>query len=320
MKMHMVAALNNALELEMKKNEKIVIIGEDVGVDGGVFRVTEGLIDKFTDKRVIDTPLSEAGIIGSAVGLAVNGIRPVCEMQFIGFAYQGFAQVKQHLTRMRQRSYGRFTCPVVIRGPAGGGIRALEHHCECPETFFGHTHGIKVVFPSGPYDAKGLLTSALRSEDPVMFLEPEKLYRSFKEEVPEDEYSIPLGEANVKKEGKDLTLITYGPTVKLSMEAAEKSDIDVEVIDLRTVWPLDMDTILKSIEKTGRALVVHEAPKSMGMGAEISARIQEKAIYNLEGPIVRVGAPDVPYPQFAFENYYLVDVNRIQKGIEKAMR
>ncbi|MFH1073220.1 MAG: alpha-ketoacid dehydrogenase subunit beta [Nanoarchaeota archaeon] len=318
----MVTALNQALRQEMEQDKRVVVLGEDVGVDGGVFRVTDGLVTQFGKDRVIDTPLAESGIVGAAVGLAINGMKPVCEIQFSGFTYQAFGQIKQHMGQFRQRSTGTFTVPIVIRAPATGGVRALELHSESPEAFYVHCTGLKVVMPSCPYDAKGLLIASIRDLDPVIFLEPMKLYRSFKEEVPDEMYTVPIGEAKVVREGKDLTIISWGAMLRLSLEAAEKmkeEGVDIEVIDLRTLWPMDTEKILTSVKKTGRAVVVHEAPKTAGMGGEIAARIQEKAILYLKAPVVRVTGYDVPFPQFAMENYYLPDMTRVLRGVRKAL-
>ena len=319
--MHMLGALNNALKIAMRKDPSTIVLGEDVGVDGGVFRTTEGLIDEFGSERVIDTPLAEAGIVGASIGMAINGLKPICEIQFSGFTYQAFYHIKQHMARFRQRSSGQFSLPMVLRAPCAGGIRALEHHSESPEAFFVHAQGLKVVMPSGPYDAKGLLLSAIDDPDPVIFLEPKSIYRSFKEDVPEEEYKIPLGEANIIKKGKNLTIVTWGAMVKLCKEAIEqmKDEVDIELIDLRTLWPLDTEKVIESVKKTGRAVIVHEATRAGGLGGEIAARIQEEALYHMESPIIRVTSFDVPYPQFALENYFMPNVERIIKGIRKAL-
>lgn len=319
MKMHMVQALNNALQIEMRKDDRVVCLGEDVGVDGGVFRVTDGLQEEFGENRVIDTPLAEAGIIGTSIGMALAGLRPIPEIQFSGFSYQAFHQFKQHMARIRQRSNGTFGVPLVARMPVAGGIRALEHHSESPESFFIHTQGLKVVCPSGPYDAKGLLLAAIRDPDPVVFLEPKSVYRAFKEDVPEDEYTIELGRANVKQEGTDITVITWGAMVRQTQSTLEHIDASVELIDLRTLWPLDFETIEKSVKKTGRAVVVHEAPRALGFGAEIAAEIQERLILHLEAPVKRVTAFDVPFPQFALEKLFIPNPSRIRKGIEETL-
>lgn len=321
-KHHIVSALNDALKIAMKKDESIVILGEDVGVDGGVFRVTDVLVDLFGEDRVIDTPLAEAGIIGSAVGLAINGLKPVVEIQFIGFSYQGFHHINHHMSRFRQRTEGSVSLPMVLRAPYGGGIRALELHSESPETFFAHSMGLKVVVPSNPSDAKGLLLSAIRDPDPVIFLEPEKLYRSFREEVSDDDFEIPLGKANVVWSGSDLTIVSWGSMFKLckDMESDFKDmGLSVELIDLRTIYPMDTDTIVESVKKTGRLVVVCEAPRSGSWASEIAARVQEKAIYYLDAPIGRVTGLDIPYPQFADENVFLPSKKRILNEIKKVM-
>lgn len=319
-KMHMVQALNNALLNEMKKDDSIVVLGEDVGVDGGVFRVTDGLIKEFGEDRVVDSPLAEAGIVGTAIGLALNKMKPIPEMQFSGFSYQAFHHIKQHMARFRQRSNGTFHLPMVLRAPCSGGIKALEHHSESPESFFVHCQGLKVVMPSGPYTAKGLLLSSIRDPDPVIFLEPKKIYRSFKEEVPDDDYTIEIGKANVVEEGTDITIITWGAMLKLVQEANLKEQgVNAQIIDLLTIWPMDIETIINSVKKTGRAVIVHEASRAGGMGGEIIAQIQEKAILHLKAPVARVTGYDVPFPQFALEQYYLPNIQRIQKAVKKTM-
>ncbi|MFT7616165.1 MAG: pyruvate dehydrogenase E1 component beta subunit [Candidatus Woesearchaeota archaeon] len=322
MKMHMVAALNDALRLEMKKDNSILCLGEDVGIDGGVFRVTDGLQKEFGKDRVIDTPLAEAGIVGTSIGLAINGMKPIPEIQFSGFSYQAFHHIKQHIARFYQRSHKTRTLPLVLRAPCSGGIRALEHHSESPEAFFIHCQGIKVVMPSGPYDAKGLLTAAIRDPDPVIFLEPKKIYRSFKEEVPEESYEIPLGDANIVKEGKDVSIITWGAMLQVCKSAAEElklQNIDVEILDLRTLWPFDTEKIMQTAKKTGRVVIVHEATRTCGLGGEIAARIQEEAILSLQAPIQRVTSWDLPFPHFALENYYIPNPKRVIAAVEKVM-
>lgn len=321
-KKHMVAAINQTLDNEMKKDDAIVLLGEDVGVDGGVFRVTDGLIDKYGENRVIDTPLAEAGIVGAAIGMAINGLKPVPEIQFSGFMYQAFHHIKQHMARFRQRTEGTLDLQMVLRAPSTGGIRALEHHSESPENFYVHSQGLKVVVPSGPYDAKGLLLTSLRCKDPVIFLEPKKLYRSFKEDVPDEEYTIQFGKANIRREGKDVTVVTWGSTVHVVEEAAktlEKKGVSIEVIDIRTLNPLDIDTIVESVKKTNRVVVAHESPGNGGFGAEIVSRIQENAIYHLEAPIRRATSFDIPYPQFAHENNYLVNPDRVMYEVLKTL-
>jgi pyruvate dehydrogenase E1 component beta subunit len=293
-----------------------------VGKEGGVFRVTDGLQVKFGLNRVFDTPLAESGIIGVSVGMAVKGLRPVAEIQFEGFLYLSMNQIMNHAARIRNRSRGRFTCPLVIRSPWGGGIHAPEHHSDSPEALFAHTPGIKVVIPSTPYDAKGLIISAIRDPDPVLFFEPKRIYRAIKEEVPDGEYTVPIGKAKLVREGKDVTVITWGSMVREVLRAAETADqegVKVEVIDLRTISPMDDETFLESVRKTGRAVVVHEAPPTCGVGAEVIARINEKALYSLQGPVVRVTGFDTPVPLTKLENHYLPSPERILRGIRKVM-
>jgi pyruvate dehydrogenase E1 component beta subunit len=317
--LNIVGALRLALKQEMERDPNVIILGEDVGSNGGVFRVTEGLIKEFGENRVIDTPLSESGIVGVAMGLALYGFKPVAEIQFEGFLYPALDQVISHVARIRSRSRGRFHVPLVIRFPYGGGIRAPEHHSDSPETLLVHTPGLKVVAPSTPYDAKGLLISAIRDPDPVLFMEPKRIYRAIVEDVPEDDYAIPLGQSKLVREGTDITLISWGAMVPPSLQAAEavKDKIGVEVIDLRTLSPIDTSAIARSVEKTGRAIVVHEAHRTAGLGAEITAIINEKAFLSLEAPVERVAGFDVPFPLYKLENYYLPNVERIAKAIEK---
>jgi len=318
--MNMVQALNQALHQEMKKDKKVLVLGEDVGIDGGVFRVTDGLIKKFGEERVMDTPLAEAGIVGTSVGMAVSGLKPVAEIQFSGFIYPAFQQIISHASRIRNRSRGRYTCPMVIRTPYSGGIRALEHHSESMEAIYAHIPGLKVVIPSTPKEAKGLLISAIRDPDPVLFLEPKRVYRAIKEDVPDEDYTIPIGKANLVKQGKDITIISWGASMRETKQAIEKiSNVDCEVIDLRTVSPIDTETIINSVKKTGRCLIVHEAPRSGGIGAEIIARINEKAILQLQAPVERVTGFDTIMPLSKLEKKYLPSVERIIKGIEKVM-
>lgn len=321
-KMHMVSAINLALQQEMKKDKNVLIMGEDVGVNGGVFRVTDGLLKKFGKNRVFDTPLSESGIIGSAIGLAAYGFKPVAEFQFSGFSFPGFDQIVSHASRMRYRSRGMFTCPLVVRMPCSGGVKALEHHQESMESVFIHTPGLKVVMPSTPYDAKGLLISAIRDPDPVIFYEPKRLYRSIKQDVPNKEYEIPIGKANILRKGEDITIITHGTMVPHSMKAAkvmEEEGIEAEVIDLRTLSPLDFKAILNSVKKTGKAVIVHEAPRTLGLGAEISALINEKAILYLDSPVLRVTGFDTVNPLSKLEKYYLPNADKIIQAIKKEM-
>jgi len=303
----------------MERDPDVVVLGEDVGIDGGVFRATDGLLKEFGENRVIDTPLSESGIVGVAIGLAVYGLKPVAEIQFEGFLYPALDQIISHAGRIRTRSRGRFHVPLVVRFPYGGGIRAPEHHSDSPEALLVHTPGIKVVTPSTPYDAKGLLTSAIRDPDPVLSMEPKRIYRAVVEEVPEDDYIVPLGEANIVREGTDVTLISWGAMMRPSIEAAErvKDKISVEAVDLRSLSPIDTATITRSVEKTGRAIVVHEAHRTAGLGAEITAIINENAFLSLEAPIERVTGFDVPFPEYKLENYYLPGTERIVKAIEK---
>ncbi|KZN25053.1 MULTISPECIES: alpha-ketoacid dehydrogenase subunit beta [unclassified Haladaptatus] len=313
----LVQAVRDGLYTEMKQDEDVVVMGEDVGKNGGVFRATEGLYDEFGDDRVIDTPLAESGIVGTAIGMAAYGLKPVPELQFSGFMYPAFDQIVSHAARLRTRSRGRFTCPMVVRAPYGGGIRAPEHHSESMEAFYSHQPGLKVVMPSTPYDTKGLLTSAIRDPDPVIFLEPKLIYRAFRDEVPTESYEVPLGEAAVRREGTDISVFTWGAMTRPTMEAAEEleDEIDVEVVDLRTVSPLDTDTIVESFKKTGRAAVVHEAPKTGGLAGEIAATIQEEALLYQEAPVERITGFDTPFPLYSLEDYYLPEPTRIKEGI-----
>lgn len=323
MRMHMVEAINRCLMQEMERDKDIVVLGEDVGIDGGVFRVTEGLYNKFGRERVLDTPLSESGIIGVAIGMSTMGIRTVPEIQFQGFEYNAYHQIVQHAARLRNRTRGEYTVPMTIRLPCSGGIRALEHHGESLEAIYLHIPGLKVIYPSSPYDAKGLLASALRDEDTVLFFEPKRLYRAFKEDVPEEEYTIEIGKANKLKEGTDITLISWGAMTFVSKDAieeVEKQGISVEHIDLRTLAPCDWETITKSVGKTGRAIIVHEASKTMGFGAEIAARIMEKSFLSLEAPIKRVTGWDIQIPYPRQEDYYFPDKRRIIKGILETVK
>jgi pyruvate dehydrogenase E1 component beta subunit len=322
-KMTMVQALNMALHQEMEKDDRIVVLGEDVGKNGGVFRVTEGLFDKFGEQRALDTPLAEACIIGMSIGMAVYGLRPVCEIQFDGFIYLGFHQLECHASRLRRRSQGRFPVPMVLRAPYGGGVRALEHHSESREAFYAHMPGLKMVIPSGPRNARALLVAAIRDPDTVIFYEPKAVYRAFREEVPEEEEILPLGKSQVVQEGKDLTMISYGammrPTLEAAAELKEKDGLEAEVIDLLTLSPLDDELFIQSVRKTGRALIVHEAPKSFGPGAEIVSRLVEKAFYHLEAPVGRVAGFDLVIPSFSYEKAYIPSVNRIVRAARKIM-
>jgi pyruvate dehydrogenase E1 component beta subunit len=320
-KLNLVEALNMALREEMERDNRVILLGEDVGKEGGVFRVTDGLQQKFGVDRVVDTPLAESGIVGIALGMAVNGLRPIAEIQFEGFLYPCLDQINNHLGRMRNRSRGRFTCPLVIRFPYGGGIHAPEHHSDSPEAILAHIPGIKVVIPSTPYEAKGLLLSCIRDPDPVLFMEPKRIYRAIREDVPEGDYAIPLGKAEVVREGKDVTVIAYGAMVRESVSASEKlkGEASLEIIDLRTISPMDVDAIVASIRKTGRGVVVHEAPKTCGLGAEIIALINEKAFFSLQAPIERVTGFDIPVPLMKSEHYYLPSAERIVSAVKKVM-
>ena len=321
-KRNMVEAINRGLMEEMERDPSVMVLGEDVGKEGGVFRVTEGLQAKFGPERVVDTPLAESAIVGTAFGLAVKGLRPVAEIQFEGFLAPAMDQIMSHICRIRTRSRGRFTCPMVIRSPWGGGIRAPEHHSDSPEAIFAHTPGIKVVIPSTPYDAKGLIVSAIRDPDPVLFFEPKRIYRAIKEEVPDGEYTIPIGQAKVIREGSDVTVISWGAMLREVLRTAEMMDkegVKVEVIDLQTISPMDETTFLESVRKTGRAVIVHEAPRTCGLGAEIIARINEKALLSLAAPVERVTGFDTVVPLMKLENHYLPSPERILRGIRKVM-
>lgn len=317
-KLNMVQAINLALKEEMQRDNSIVILGEDVGRDGGVFRTTEGLYDKFGAERVIDTPLSESGIIGATIGMVAYGLRPVAEIQFMGFIYAAIDQIFSHAARIRYRSRGRFTCPIVIRTPYGAGVKALELHSESTEAFFCHMPGIKVVVPSTPYHAKGLLISSIRDPDPVIFLEAMRLYRLIKEDIPEGEYTLPLGKARIVQEGNDVTIISWGSMLHRTLQAVE--GYDAEVIDLMTLSPFDEETVFNSVKKTGRVVIVHEAPKTSGFGAELSASIAEEAILYLKAPIIRATGYDVVIPLPKLEDYYLPFVERIRSALEETLK
>jgi pyruvate dehydrogenase E1 component beta subunit len=321
-KLTMVEAINLALRQEMEKDARVLILGEDVGKNGGVFRVTQGLFDIFGETRVVDTPLSESAIVGAAIGMAVYGLRPVAEIQFEGFVYASMEQLADHAGRIRTRSRGRYHCPLVVRLPYGGGIRAPEHHSDSNEAYFVHTPGIKVVVPSTPYEAKGLLIAAIRDPDPVVFMEPKKIYRSLREEVPEEEYLIPLGQSRLVLEGSDVTLITWGAMLQPTLQAAtlmEENGTGAEVIDLRTLSPLDMDGIVESVKKTHRAVVVQEAPATCGVGAEIIARINEKALTHLEAPVARVTGFDTVMPLPKLEKHYLPNAERVIEAVDRVL-
>ncbi len=322
-KLNIVGAINQALMNELELDESVVVYGEDVGLEGGVFRATVGLQEKFGEKRVFDSPLAESAIVGTAVGMAINGLRPVVEMQFSGFSYPAVNQIISHVARMRNRSRGRYNMPIVIRAPYGGGIRALEHHSESTEAIYAQIPGLKVVIPSTPYDAKGLLISAMRDNDPVLFWEPKRIYRAFRQEVPEEAYTIPIGKAKIVKEGEDITLIAWGAMAReaeAAMELAEQKDISVELIDLRTIAPMDRETIVESVKKTGRVLIVQEAPKTLGVASEIISVVNEKAFLNLEAPPSRVTGFDTTFPLPRGEKHYLPTPERILKKIEELVK
>jgi pyruvate dehydrogenase E1 component subunit beta len=322
-KLNVVKALNLALLQEMERDDDVLVIGEDVGVDGGVFRVTEDLHRKFGSKRVIDSPLAEAAIVGSSIGMALYGLKPVCEIQFSGFAFQCFHQIENHAARYRMRTQGRFHVQMVMRMPYGGGVRALEHHSESEEQFYAHIPGLKMVIPSGPRNARALLVAAIRDPDPVVFFEAKALYHAAKEYVPDEIEAMEIGRAQVVREGGDLTLISYGAMLRVAREAAdtlhEEDGAECEVIDLLTISPLDRETITASVAKTGRAVIVHEAPKSFGPGAEIAASIMEGAFLSLEAPIRRVAALDVPFVGFARERASVPHVARVLRAARETL-
>ena len=320
--MTMIQAINQALAQEMERDDRIIVLGQDVGRNGGVFRTTEGLFDRFGPERVMDTPLAESGIIGASIGMTALGLRPVPEIQFMGFIYPAFNQIVSHVARLRNRTRGRFTVPLTIRMPYGAGVKALEHHSESTEALFCQIPGLTVVVPSNPYDAKGLLTASLRSDDPVIFLEPTKLYRAEKQEVPEETYEVPLRRAVVVREGKDLTIIAWGamiPAARQAAEAAQAEGVGAEIVDLRTLSPMDRETFVASVRKTGRALVVHEAPKTCGLGAEIAATIGESALLSLDAPVLRVTGQDITVPLPKNEGLYYPGPERILRAIRRLM-
>jgi len=318
--MNLVQAINDALDMKLSEDKNVVVYGEDVGVEGGVFRVTEGLQAKHGAKRVFDSPLAESGIAGSALGMAIAGMKPVIEMQFDGFVLPAMNQIISHIARFRNRTRGKFNVPMVIRIPYGGGINALEHHSESPEAYFGHTAGLKVVIPSTPYDAKGLLIAAIEDPDPVIFMEPKRIYRAIKQEVPEEHYSIPIGKAKVLSQGTDITVIAYGAMIRevqKAMVLAKEQGISVELIDLRSIWPIDRDTIRESVRKTGRALVVTEAAQSYGPAAELISIINEEAFLTLEAPPSRLTGYDTVIPLPMGEKHYMISPQRIFSEIQR---
>lgn len=321
--MNMVQAINNAMDIMLTEDKSVVAYGEDVGVEGGVFRVTEGLQLKHGVNRVFDSPLAESAIAGTALGMAIAGLKPIIEMQFDGFVYPAMNQILSHISRFRNRTRGKFSVPAVIRIPYGGGINALEHHSESPEAYFGHTPGLKVVIPSTPYDAKGLLISAIQDPDPVIFMEPKRIYRAIKQEVPEEKYSIPIGKAKVLQEGEQLTIIAYGAMIRevqKAMVLAKQKDLSIELIDLRSIWPIDRDTIRESVRKTGRVLIVTEAAQSYGPAAELISIVNEEAFLSLEAPPTRLTGHDTVIPLPMGEKYYMISPERIMFEIEKLIR
>ncbi len=320
--MNMVKALNRALFDEMARDPDVVVLGEDVGVDEGVFRVTEGLLKQYGARRVLDTPLAEATIVGMSIGMAAYGLKPVCEIQFAGFCYLDYDQLESHAARLRNRTRGRFHCQMVLRTPYGGGIRAIEHHSESREAIYAHTPGLKMVIPSGPRNARALLLSAIRDPDPVLFFEPASIYRAFKEEVPEEEETLPLGKAQVARPGTDVTVITYGAMRRPALEAAEvlaADGVNVEIIDLLSLYPMDTEAIVASVKKTGHAVVVHEAPRTCGIAAEVVSRLVENAFLYLEAPIRRLTGFDIPFPYFAREKAYLPNAARIARAVRQTL-
>jgi len=322
MNLTMAQALNRALREAMEQDERIVLLGEDIGALGGVFRVTDGLIEKFGLERVIDTPLNECGIAGTAVGMAMNGLRPCAEIQFADYIYPAFDQIVNELAKVRYRSGGQYTAPVVVRSPYGGGVRGGHYHSQSPEAYFVHTPGLITVIPSSPREAHGLLLSALQSDDPVIFLEPKSLYRSVREEIPDGAGPIPLQKARLVRRGGDVTLLCYGAMTPLCAQVAEQAaaaGIEAEIVDIRTLWPLDLETVLDSVRRTGRVVIVHEAARTCGYGAELAALIAERAIESLQGPILRVTGADTPVP-FALEPLYMPNAGRILKAVQRLMK
>ncbi len=322
-KLNMVQAINMALKQEMAKDNRVIVLGEDVAQDGGVFRLTDGLLDEYGKDRVIDTPLAESGIIGTSIGMAMAGLRPVCEMQFSGFSYLMMGQFEAHATRMRSRTHGQITLPLVVRMPYGGGVRALEHHSESREATYAHLPGSKVITPSSPRNARALLIAAIRDPDPVVFMEPKHSYRAFREEVPEEEEVMPIGVAQVVQEGTDLTLVSWGammrPALKAAAEVEKKRGTSIEIIDMLTISPLDGDTVCRSVQKTGRCVIVQEAPRSYGVSSEITARINDKSLMYLEAPVKRLTGYDVVTPYFGREKNYIPTAGRVVRGIEETL-
>src|SRR5690625_41918 len=322
-RLNIIQAINQALMNEMDLDETIVVYGEDVGVEGGVFRARVDLQNTFGEERVVDSPLAASAIVGTAVGMAINGLKPVVELQFSGFSYPAFTQIVTHVARMRNRSRGRYTLPMVIRSPYGGGIRALEHHSESTEALYAHIPGLKVVIPSTPYDAKGLLIAAMRDPDPVLFWEPKKIYRAFRQEIPKEAYELPIGKAKLVEEGEDITIVSWGAMVREVEKASQmvkEKGIQPEIIDLRTIAPMDRESFIESVKKTGRILVVHEAPKTLGLGAEIISIVNEKAFLYLEAPPTRLTGFDTTFPLAQGERHYIPSPERIAKTIEEVVK
>ncbi len=322
-KLTMVQAINLALTQEMERDPNVLVLGEDVAQDGGVFRLTDGLLEKFGPVRVLDTPLAESAILGTSIGMAMAGLRPVCEMQFCGFSYLMMGQFEAHATRMRARTQGQITLPLVVRMPYGGGVRALEHHSESREAVWAHLPGAKVVLPSGPRNARALLAAAIRDPDPVVFMEPKHSYRAFREEVPDEPEVLPIGKAQVVQEGTDVTLVSWGammrPTLKAAAEISEKRGASIEVIDVLSIAPLDAQTITDSVRKTGRCVIVQEAPRSFGASSEITALINDKAFLFLEAPVARVTGYDVVTPYFGREKHYIPGAGRVARALEATL-
>lgn len=318
--MTLIQAINDALKVAMRRDPNVLILGEDVGVNGGVFRATDGIYKEFGPERAIDTPLAESGFVGAAAGMAVYGLRPVVEIQFDGFLAPAHEHVVNHIARIRHRSRGRFSCPMVIRIPSWGGIKALEHHSESIEAWYANNPGLKMVAPSNPYDAKGLLLAAIEDPDPVLYFEPKRLYRAFRADVPEEHYTVPIGQAAIARDGRDLTILAYGVHVRTALEAAEQAaqerGWEAEVVDLRTLNPLDLDTIIGSVKKTGRVVVVTEAPRTGGFHSELIALINDHALEYLEAPVARVTGFDVPMPYLLNEDLFLPDAGRVMEAIE----
>jgi pyruvate dehydrogenase E1 component beta subunit len=322
-KLTMVQAINLALAQEMELDPGVLVLGEDIGRDGGVFRVTDGLLEKYGPERVLDTPLAESAILGTSIGMAMAGLRPVCEMQFCGFSYLMMGQFEAHATRMRARTHGQITLPLVVRMPYGGGVRALEHHSESREAMWAHLPGAKVVLPSGPRNARALLAAAIRDPDPVVFMEPKHSYRAFREEVPDEPETMPIGKAQVVQPGTDLTLVSWGammrPTLKAAAEVAEKRGASLEIIDMLTIAPLDAHTVTESVRRTGRCVVVQEAARSFGPSSEITAQINDRVFLHLEAPVARVTGYDVVTPYFGREKHYIPGAGRIARAIEQTL-